>query len=250
MNPFKTVPAMITLVSAIKKFNSHVPEFEALRAAGDDKTEQAKILEYINEFGDEITRKYKVNFEVYGEENIPDHGPLMVYSNHQSFADILAVFTNFRKFQIGFVAKNEWHSWDILAKAIEYTRSIFLVRGGGRRALEALAQTEDYLKRGFSLVIFPEGTRSQSHEMGEFKYGAFKFAQRGNVPILPMSVDGGFKIFEIDNSFHDGVTVRMKIHPMVHIENMSRAEQKEAFNQIEQTIRDGVKELVEMEENA
>ncbi len=244
MNLFKTVPAALAVASEIKKYNANIPKFEELRSKGMDEEERALLLECTTKFGDSLSKRLHVNYEVIGEENIPDNGPLMIYANHQSFADILAIFTVFRKFQIGFVAKDEWRSWKALAKAIEYTRSIFLIRGGGRQALAALSQAEDYLRRGFSLTIFPEGTRSQKSEMGEFKHGAFKFAQKGNVPILPVSLDGGYKLFEIDNSYHKDVTIRIKVHPLVHIEEMSKAEQKEAFAQIEKTIRDGVDELV------
>lgn len=244
MNLFKTVPALLAVASEIKKYNAHIPKFEELRSKGMDEEERALVLECTTKFGDSLSKRLRINYEVIGEENIPDKGPLMIYANHQSFADILAIFTVFRKFQIGFVAKDEWRSWKALAKAIEYTRSIFLIRGGGRQALEALSQAEDYLERGFSLTIFPEGTRSKKSEMGEFKHGAFKFAQKGNVPILPVSLDGGYKLFEIDNSYHKDITIRIKVHPLVHIEEMSKAEQKEAFVQIEKAIRDGVDELL------
>ncbi len=248
MNIFKTAPAVLAVASEIKKYNANVAKFEELRSEGKDEEERDFILKCTSEFADSLSKKLKVHYEVIGEENIPEKGPLMIYSNHQSFADILAIFAVFRKFQVGFVAKDEWRSWKSLARAIEYTRSIFLVRGGGRQALAALSEAEDYLARGFSLTIFPEGTRSQKSEVGEFKHGAFKFAQKGNVPILPISLDGGYKLFEIDHSYHKDVTIRVNVHPLVHIEEMSKAEQKEAFCRIEQSIRDGVEDLVSIDE--
>ena len=86
------------------------------------------------------------------------------------------------------------------------------------------------------MVIFPEGTRSQRHEMGEFKAGAFKFAEKGKVPILPITVDGGYKLFEEKKTWQPA-HVKITVHPLVHIEQMSKHEQKEAALQIEQTIR-------------
>jgi len=79
------------------------------------------------------SKKLNITYEIIGEENMPDHGPVMVYSNHQSFCDVFAILRLFRDhFQIGFIAKDEWRKVKTLAVAIEYTRSIFLVRGSGR----------------------------------------------------------------------------------------------------------------------
>ena len=146
----------------------------------------------------------------------------MVYSNHQSFADIFAMIWLFRNHcQMGYVAKDEWRKYKPIANAIEYTRSIFLIRGSGKEAVKALKEAKELLDQGFNLVIFPEGTRSRKHEMGEFKAGAFKFAEKGKVPILPVTVDGGYHLIEETGSYQP-TTVKVTVHPLVHIEEMAK----------------------------
>ena len=54
----------------------------------------------------------------------------------------------------------------------------------------------DYLKSGFSMCIFPEGTRSKDGTLGEFKGGSLKMAQKANVPIVPVAITGTHAIFE------------------------------------------------------
>ena len=89
---------------------------------------------------------------------------------------------------------------------------------------------------GFNLTVFPEGTRSQGHEMGEFKQGAFKFAEKGNVPILPVTIDGSYKFFEEQGTWQP-CNIKITVHPLVHIEKMAKHEQKEAAIEIERTIQ-------------
>ena len=72
--------------------------------------------------------------------------------------------------------------------------------------------------------------------MGEFKPGAFKFAEKAKVPILPVTLDGGYRLLE-EKGTYQPTTVRITVHPLVHIENMSKAEQKEVAAQVEETIR-------------
>ena len=46
------------------------------------------------------------------------------------------------------------------------------------------------------MVVFPEGTRSKGEQMGEFKAGSFKLATKAKVPIIPVTIDGSYKIME------------------------------------------------------
>ena len=237
MNPFPSIPTLIAVVIGANRFNRHIPEIKRLQAAGDIEGEKEEIRKGQEEAIDYIAPRLKLTFDVTGEENIPQDGAYMVYSNHQSYADILAMIYLFRnKRQMGYVAKDEWRKLKPLAKAIEYTRSVFLVRGDSREAIKSIKEVAELLKQGFCLVIFPEGTRSKCHEMGEFKAGAFKFAEKGKVPILPVTLDGGYKLYE-EKGTYQPAHIRITVHPLVHIEQMSRSEQKEAAAEIENTIR-------------
>lgn len=242
MNIIKTVPALLKVWGTCRQYNKNVPEFQRLREAGDVKSEQELILKASGKWAEDTSEILGLNYEISGEENIPANGPVFVYANHQSLADILAIYYLFRNhFQIGFISKDEWRKLGPLAKAIEYTRSLFLVRESSREALKLIGEAKDLLDQGFSLAIFPEGTRSQCHEMAEFKTASFKFAEKGNVPILPITLDGGYKAFEEKGSFVSGQTIKIIVHPLVHIEEMDKAEKKAAYHQIEETIRKGLK---------
>ena len=237
MNPFTTIPRAITVLLAAHNYNRNIPEIEKLRAAGDIEGEKECIRLGQKKFIETIAPKINLTFDVTGEENIPETNGFMVYSNHQSLADIFALIYLFRdRCQMGYVAKEEWRKYKIIANAILYTRSVFLTRGDSREAIKTIKEATELLKQGFNLVIFPEGTRSKSHEMAEFKGGAFKFAEKGKVPILPVTLDGGYKLLE-EKGTYQPAHVKITVHPLVHIEEMDKHQQKEAAAEIEATIR-------------
>ena len=140
------------------------------------------------------------------------------------------------RYPMSYVAKDEWRKYGTLRDVIELSRSIYLVRNNPKEAIRALSEAKDLLDQGFPLLIFPEGTRSKRHEMGEFKAGAFKFAEKAKVPILPVTVDGGYHFFE-ELGTYQPAHIKVTIHPLVHIEDMDKHEQKEAQANIEKMIR-------------
>ncbi len=239
INIFTTVPKFIQGYFETKKFTALVPEFQRLQAEG--KVDEEKELIHFGQkrWIENISKKLGMTFEVTGEENLPTEAdmPFMIYSNHQGFADIPATLWLMKDIgQVGYVAKDEWRKYKILNDAISYTRSIFLVRDNPREAIRALSEAKTITDNGFNLVVFPEGTRSQRHEMGEFKAGAFKFAEKCGVPILPVTIDGTYKFFEEKGNWQP-CTIRLTVHPMVHIEKMDKEAQKQAVKDIEATIR-------------
>lgn len=239
MNPFTTGIAAIKIFSEIGKFNSHGKEFKALYDAGDYATEQELIRKYQVETIENISNRIGLTYTIEGKENIPEHGPIMIYSNHQGFGDIFALIKAIPSLQIGYIAKDEWRKWKPIANAIMNTKSVFLIRNNPREAVKVIAEAKALLDKGYNLAIFPEGTRSRGGEMAEFKHGAYKFAQKAKVPILPVTIEGTYKAFEETGSFKKA-HIYVKIHPLVHIEEMDKKGQEAAFVEIEQTVRDGL----------
>ncbi|HKP11862.1 MAG TPA: lysophospholipid acyltransferase family protein, partial [Blastocatellia bacterium] len=67
-------------------------------------------------------------------------------------------------------------------------------RGDGRKTAKSLRQVIEGVKRGKSLAVFPEGTRTPDGRLQEFKPGAFKIAVRAGVPIVPVTIRGTFEL--------------------------------------------------------
>ncbi len=237
MNPFTTIPKLAQGYAAAKKYNSLARQLDALRNTGDFEGERELIRKGQKLFAETIVDKLNITIDVKGEENIPSEGAFMVYSNHQGFADIPAICYAFRNHcQMGFVSKEEWRKYKVLRDAIIYTRSIFLDRGNPRAAIKALSEVKELLDMGFNMAIFPEGTRSKGPEMGEFKAGSFKFAEKAKVPVLPLTLNGSYKLFE-EKGTYQPCHIDITIHPLVHLEQMDKHQQKEAAEEIEKTIK-------------
>lgn len=237
MNIFKTGPKFIQGYMETLRFNKLGPEIRRLREEGRYEEERELIHFGQKRWVENTSAKLGLTYEVHGEENIPESGPIMLYCNHQGFADIPATLWLMKdRMQLGYVAKEEWRKYGILRDVIDNTRSIFLTRDNPKEAIKALSEAKEILGKGFNMVIFPEGHRSKGHEMGEFKAGAFKFAEKAKVPILPVTIDGSYKLFEEIGSYQPA-HIKVTAHPLVHIEQMDKHEQKEAQAAIEETIR-------------
>ena len=239
MNIFKTGPRFIKGFIETKKFVALKPELEKLRASGDLEAEKEMIRKGQKQWVESVSPRLELTYDVRGEENIPDpaDGPFMIYSNHQGYADLAATLWLMKDHSmLAYVAKEEWRKYKILYDAVEYTHSIFLKRDNPKEAVKALGAAKKVLDLGINMIIFPEGTRSKGHEMGAFKHGAFKFAEKAKVPILPVTLDGSYKLFEEKGTWQP-CHIKITVHPLVHIEKMSREEQREAAKQIEETIR-------------
>ena len=115
-------------------------------------------------------------------------GPWVVVANHQSILDILMLSRLPREMK--WVAKEElfrvpWTGW-----MMRMSGDIPIRRGDAESGGEALGIAKDYLARGMSVMIFPEGTRSAKGTLLPFKSGAFRLALDAQVPVLPIAVHG------------------------------------------------------------
>ena len=162
--------------------------------------------------------------KVFGSENIPKDIPVVFMSNHQGNFDI-ALFMSFINKPKGYVAKIEMKKIPILRTWMEFINCVFMDRSSLRKSAEAIVNGVKILKEGHSLVIFPEGTRSKGDKIGDFKAGSFKLATKAKVPIIPVTIDGSYKIMEANNGMIHPANVNIYIHPMIVTACLSKEEQ-------------------------
>jgi 1-acyl-sn-glycerol-3-phosphate acyltransferase len=132
-----------------------------------------------------------IRYEIRGWENVPNR-PFVVMSKHASTWETLALETWFAP--ASFVAKKELVYVPFFGWAFALSSPIVIDRKAGSRAMEQMvAQGDERLqKRGFVIVIFPEGTRIAAGKRGKYKSGGVRLAQGCNVPILPIAHNAGF----------------------------------------------------------
>ncbi|MBU3137847.1 1-acyl-sn-glycerol-3-phosphate acyltransferase [Clostridium gasigenes] len=195
---------------------------------------------FVHKFTSNWTRKLlkilNVKVNVHGKENLPKDKNVLFIGNHQGNFDI-PIYISCIDMPKGFVAKIELTKMAGVKNWMEYMNCIFMDRSSIRKAGEAIITGINSLKSGNSLVVFPEGTRSKGDKMGEFKAGSFKLATKSKVPIVPVTMNGSYKIMEGNSNKHlTSATVDIYIHPMIETANLSKEEQAELPEKVKSII--------------
>lgn len=121
-------------------------------------------------------------------------GQILV-SNHQSWFDIFALGTALRD-RFSFVGKKELSRIPVVGAAWEKVGNIAIDRSDQQAAIDSLKRADELMREGRTIVMFPEGTRSPTGEMGRFKKGAFVMAIKSQVPVVPVAIVGTRRIMK------------------------------------------------------
>ncbi|HUL49608.1 MAG TPA: lysophospholipid acyltransferase family protein [Gemmatimonadales bacterium] len=140
-----------------------------------------------------ILRAAGTPVRVHGLELIPRDTPVVYASNHTSMFDIWALAANLPG-STRFVAKQELARLPLVGLAMQRAGHIMIDRFNRARALEAYDRAAATIRSGISPIVFPEGTRSPTGELLPFKNAPFGFAISAQVPIVPIYVDGTYRI--------------------------------------------------------
>lgn len=129
-----------------------------------------------------------------GAENVPDDGPVVLISNHQSFLDpvLCGIFI---KRPLYFLARDTLFK-GLFGWLIASVNTIPVKRGTAD--LAAMKKVIDKLRAGWGLCLFPEGTRSADGKISEFKPGFGLLCRRGAAAVVPVVIDGAFEAWPRD----------------------------------------------------
>ena len=142
---------------------------------------------------------YLKRIEVIAEgfDKLPSKQILMV-SNHKSAYDPIVIFKAFYESghmsQTAFIAKAELQKRWAVRKVLELLNGIFIQRDNGRSILECYNSEIERIKDGYSIIVFPEGTRIKGDTFGEFKPATLRVAMENYVAISPVAVYGSENI--------------------------------------------------------
>jgi 1-acyl-sn-glycerol-3-phosphate acyltransferase len=128
------------------------------------------------------------SFHTHGTLPPDPRRPYVVVSNHESFVDILLI--SHLPWEMKWLAKADFFKFPVVGWLMRLSGDIPLVRDSSKSIVAAMQDCGDRIDKKVSVMIFPEGTRSKSGELGEFKDGAFRLAIDKQVPIVPLAVRG------------------------------------------------------------
>ncbi len=152
-----------------------------------------------------------VDVQVQGEGHLWSHRPAVFIFNHQSAIDMLLLCKLLRRDFIG-IAKKEVRRNPIFGPVFAMAGAVFIDRANHEQAVRALEPAIDALRRGLSIAIAPEGTRSPTPKLGRFKKGAFHLAMAANVPIVPIVFKNALDALPKHAMFIRPATVETVVH--------------------------------------
>lgn len=187
------------------------------------------------QMSEHILKVSRTQVEVIGKENLPDETCVFI-SNHQAIFDAFLLFAHVGR-PIGFIAKKEIDKLPIVRSWLKYSNTIFMDRSDPRDSVRAINAGAENLKRGCSMAIFPEGTRSLKSEMADFKKGSLKLAIKAKVPVVPVTIDGTYRVLEVGNKVR-GHKISLVIHKPIYPNTLPKEEQNELTDKLHDIIEE------------
>ena len=134
-----------------------------------------------------------VHVRVRGIENLDPTLSYVYVSNHASMFDIPAIIASVPD-QIRIVYKKELEIIPIFGWGLKWGSYIGIDRGRGPKAMRSLEEAINTIRRGASVLLYAEGTRTRDGKLQPFKRGAFNIAVRAGIPVVPLTINGTFPI--------------------------------------------------------
>lgn len=179
-----------------------------------------------------------IPIKVTGQENVDPKQSYVFVANHQSFLDVFAVYgwlpNNFK-----WLMKKEIRKVPFVGTACAVAGHIFVDRSNPRAALQSMDHIKKELVDGISTVIFPEGTRTKTGEMGRFKAGAFKIAMDMGLPVVPITLKGFYEAMPRGKAFANP-RARVSLHIGKPIDISQFNDINEAMAAVREKVAEGL----------
>lgn len=175
---------------------------------------------------------------VLGEDRIPQDTAVLYVGNHRSYFDVLLTYVRVPR-PTGYVAKKEMLRYPILRTWMRYLHCLFLDRANIKEGLKTILSAVELVKNGISVTIFPEGTRNKVPDTFlPFHDGSFKIAEKGGVPIVPMTIVNSGAIFEDHMPFIRKTTVVIEYGEPIYPDQLDKETRKHLGNYVSGIIQE------------
>ncbi len=137
------------------------------------------------------TNGIRLNFQ--GLDNLQGEQGFVIVSNHCSILDIPTIIAAL-PIPVRFIAKKSLIWFPLFGWFLYFSGHVLIDRQNPSSTLKSLNQAASLLKKGISIIVFPEGTRSPNGEVQEFKSGGFLLALQSKAPLVPVTISGTYSM--------------------------------------------------------
>ena len=179
---------------------------------------------------------------VVGAENIDRKQAYVIVINHVSMMDIMSIYPLPLVFK--WVSKREVYKIPMVGRLLYMHGDIVINRASTKEAMQLVhTRGMEWLKKGASVSIFPEGTRSKDGEIHNFKAGAFILAKDAEVPILPVVVEGTDNMTRGRFFMNWKSRITIKVLPPVSKQEVVERPIKEVMTEVRESMVEALAEL-------
>ncbi|MBE6218756.1 MAG: 1-acyl-sn-glycerol-3-phosphate acyltransferase [Rikenellaceae bacterium] len=180
--------------------------------------------------------------EVIGLENIDPKKAYVMTLNHNSMADIITIYNLPLVFK--WVSKKEVYRIPIVGRLLYAHGDIVINRASAKEAMQLVHERgKEWLAKGASVAIFPEGTRSKDGEIHNFKAGAFLLAKDAGAPILPIVLNNTNKMMRKGWLMNWRNHITIKILPPISAEEVAERTVKEVMADVHSSMTEALAEI-------
>ena len=166
-----------------------------------------------------------IDLEVVGRENLPKEACCFI-GNHTSMLDVPILIHAVGRC-MGFIAKKEALTTPGLGIWMREYVCVALDRENAREAIKSIREGAQNIKDGYSMAIFPEGTRSKTGKLLEFKKGSLKLATMAKAPVVPVTIEGAHEALEKGSK-----KIKVTFSEPIYTSELSREEEKGLMDKV------------------
>ncbi|MBT08638.1 MAG: 1-acyl-sn-glycerol-3-phosphate acyltransferase [Gammaproteobacteria bacterium] len=210
LNLYKWFAILPTLLLTTIVIGSCIVVMSALKVPPSGSQRLASFWARIN------TKVCLIKLEIIGLKHLQHDQSYILVANHLSLVDIYILYGFLGK-NLKWVMKKELRLVPFLGQACVALGNIFVDRKNTEFDLNALREAKENIKKGDSVIFFPEGTRSRDGSLGSFKKGAFRMARDLEFPIVPITLHDTHQVLATDSIDWKPGKVTMQIHRPIQV---------------------------------
>jgi 1-acyl-sn-glycerol-3-phosphate acyltransferase len=179
-----------------------------------------------------------IKLEIRGQEQVEPGRTYLFVANHQSNCDPPVLLMAIPR-DVRFIVKKELQRIPLLSSAMRIAGFVFIDRKDRVNALQEMGRVVAQMRQGDSFLVFPEGTRTRTGQMGPFKKGPFIMALQAGISIIPTSLSGSFQVMPPTPFRIRPGTVKVSFHPPVETKGLDMDKRDALMKEVWETVASG-----------